>query len=297
MSDEETEIEILPEETITPLEEKEDKPDPPHMVCSSPLEVREELLEVGRQTKRGRPKKSTGRAPALGRRTPYKAAKEAKEAREAAKEEATELKESLKESLKDFTENLKESTTRKRKSSKSTKKQKEDSVTEDLRNELKLLILKHAENTHMAESELKRELNRAARVKENDLPFELDKQRLKVSGSWTKGFAVGVKNGAGLLFDKLLKADGHIAKEFAEDKNLEAAIHTELEKFTFLMNPRLRIGVLGAKDVATGYVNKIGAPSAAPSAPPPFPPLLIRQNGLPVQVPQVPKSFAPREKE
>ena len=63
------------------------------------------------------------------------------------------------------------------------------------------------------------------------------------------------------------------------------------------MNPRLRIGVLGAKDVATGYVNKMGAPSAAPSAPPPFPPLLIRQNGLPVQVPQVPKSFAPREKE
>ena len=154
----------------------------------------------------------------------------------------------------------------------------------------------------MAESELKKELNRAARVKENDLPFELDKQRFKILGSWTKGFAVGVKNGAGLIFDKLLKADGHIAREFAEDKNLEAAIHTELEKFTFLMDPRLRIGVLGAKDLATGYVNKIGsvAPSTGAGAHPTFPPppLLIRQNGVvPMQVlpvPQVPKG---REKE
>ena len=118
---------------------------------------------------------------------------------------------------------------------------------------------------------------------------------MKVAGSWTKEFAVGVKNGAGLIFDTLLKTDGDIAKKFAEDKNLEAAIHTQLEKFTFLMDPRLRIGVLVAKDVATGYVNKMAR--TAPSAPPPFPPLLIRQNGLPVQVPQVPKSFAPREKE
>jgi len=157
-------------------------------------------------------------------------------------------------------------------------KKAESAATEALRNELKLCILKHAEATQMSQAELKKELSKAARVKENDLPFELDKQRLLVSGSWTKECASGIKNGVGVFFDNLLKAEGHVAKEFAEDRNLETAIHGQLEKATFLLDPRLRIGILTAKDVVTGCVNKrvTGVSVSAPNTSP----LLVRQIGV-----------------
>ena len=74
------------------------------------------------------------------------------------------------------------------------------------------------------------------------------------------------------MFDKALKGDGHIAQEFIDDKNLEAAIHSEMEKVAFLLDPRLRIGLLTAKDVATGYAKKWAVTH-------PTPPILIRQTG------------------
>lgn len=129
----------------------------------------------------------------------------------------------------------------------------------ELRNELKLLILKHAEATQMSEVELKKELTKAARCKENDLPYQLDLMRLKIAGSWTKELACSLKNGAGIILDKALGGKGFIAKEFQEDANLENAIHGQMEKVAFLMDPKLRIGLLTAKDVVQGYSKKVVA--------------------------------------
>ena len=201
-----------------------------------------------------------------GRKRKEPERKEAKESKETSKESSKEAKEPSQRSAK----------TPKKSTKKSTKKVRvEDPATETLRSELKLCILKHAEATQMSEVELKKELTRAARVKEQDLQFELDKQRLRVSGSWTKELAKGVKNGAGLVLDRVLKGNGHIFKEFEDDKSLETAIHGEMEKLTFLMDPRLRIGILSAKDVVTGYGRKM-SDAALHMIPPPPP--LVRQN-------------------
>ncbi len=168
----------------------------------------------------------------------------------------------------------------------------------ELRNELKLLVLKHAEAIQLSEAELKKELTKAAKVKENDLPFEVDKYRLKIAGSWTKGVACSIKNGTGLVLDKILGGQGCIAKEFRDDLNLEHAIHSQTEKIAFLMDPRVRIGLLTAKDVVQGYAKKmeqggvasgvpntplggpLGAPLGAPFGVPSVPPRLVRQNAM-----------------
>ena len=87
-----------------------------------------------------------------------------------------------------------------------------------------------------------------------------------------------MKNGAGLVLDRVLKGNGHIFKEFEDDKSLETAIHGEMEK---LMDPRLRIGILSAKDVVTGYGRKM-SDAALDMIPPPPP--LVRQNATVLHV-------------
>jgi hypothetical protein len=157
----------------------------------------------------------------------------------------------------------------------SAKNANEDPKVTEQRNELKLLILNQAERTQMTQPELKKELAKAARIKENDLGFELEKMRLKHADSWSKGLAASVKNGTGLFLDKVLKGNGHIAQEMMEDKNLEHALHSQLEKIAFLMDPRIRIGLLTVQDVVQGYAKKMREQASIPP-----PPQLIRQDGV-----------------
>ena len=84
------------------------------------------------------------------------------------------------------TEDTKPIRTNRLKIRKTTVHTEEDTKSQELRQELKLLVLKNAELNGSSEAELKRDLNKVARVKSNDLPFELDRARLITSKSWTR---------------------------------------------------------------------------------------------------------------
>lgn len=127
---------------------------------------------------------------------------------------------------------------------------------EELRNELKFLVLKQAENDQLSDEEIKRELARVARIRDNDLKFELEKMRIKCSSSWTKNLAKAVTEGFGSLCDMGLRANGHISNEFKEDKNLHATVHGQLENYAFTMSPSSRIALLSFTDVVKGYIKK-----------------------------------------
>ena len=55
----------------------------------------------------------------------------------------------------------------------------------------------------------------------------------------------------------MLGGKGFIAKEFQDDLNLEHVIHSQMERVAFLMDPKVRIGLLTAKDVVQGYSKKV----------------------------------------
>lgn len=160
----------------------------------------------------------------------------------------------------------------------------EDQKTQDLRKELKFLILNNAKlNGLNSESELKRELNRAARLKPSDLAFELDKMRLITDRAWTRDLARCIRDGTGIALDIMTKSQGHVAKEFKEDAQLEAALHDRLKKVAAFMNPNIRIGLLAGKDLAFGYwkrrtnsnISNSNSNSVEENI---APPLLVRQN-------------------
>lgn len=148
-----------------------------------------------------------------------------------------------------------------------------DQKITDLRNELKLLTLKSAELKGLSDTELKNQLAKIGKMKEKDLIFELEKLRVQTSSSWTKNLSKCMTEGYGLIADLALKTEGHILNEVREDKNLQASVHGELEKYAFDMNSKARIAMLLAVDTAKGYFSK--------KASLPFgPPLLIRQNAI-----------------
>jgi len=66
-------------------------------------------------------------------------------------------------------------------------------------------------------------------VKSSDLPFELDKMRLITDKAWTRDLARCIKDGTGMVLDVMTRGNGHVAKEFQEDVQLEAALHDRLK--------------------------------------------------------------------
>ena len=151
----------------------------------------------------------------------------------------------------------------------------EDVVDElkDKREELKLLTLKYAQLTSIPDEELKQQLNRIARMKENDLNFELEKARFRMDSSWTKNLAEVVKDGTAIALDTITKGNGFVQKEISEDKQLEGGIYSQIENYAFSMNPKIRIAVLAATDTIKGLMKK------RREQPIPLePPKLVRQN-------------------
>ena len=161
----------------------------------------------------------------------------------------------------------------------------EDQKTQELRKELKFLILNNAKlNGLNSESELKRELNRAARLKPSDLEFELDKMRLITDRAWTRDLARCIRDGTGIALDIMTKSQGHVAKEFKDDGQLESALHDRLKKVAAFLNPNIRIGLLAGKDLAFGYwkrrtnnsnISNINIKEIPADL---TPPILVRQN-------------------
>jgi hypothetical protein len=126
----------------------------------------------------------------------------------------------------------------------------------DLRQELKILTLKNAELRGSSDEELKKDLAKINRLKENDLKFQLEKVRVQTTTSWTKNLATCLTEGTGMLLDTVLKGDGHIHHEIKEDKKLEATVHSQLETIAFKMSPQSMIAMLLAVDTGKGWMKK-----------------------------------------
>ncbi len=77
--------------------------------------------------------------------------------------------------------------------------------------------------------------------------------RLITDRAWTRDLARCIKDGTGIALDVMTRSQGHVAKEFKEDAQLEAALHDRLKKVAAFMNPNIRIGLLAGKDLAFGY--------------------------------------------
>ncbi len=153
----------------------------------------------------------------------------------------------------------------------------DDQKSQELRNELKFLILNNAKlNGLNSETELKKELNRAARLKASDLQFELDKMRLITDRAWTRDLARCIRDGTGIALDVVTRCNGHVAKEFQDDTQLESVLHDHLKKVAAFMNPKIRIGLLASKDFAFGYLKNRSSRNVVEEIPPPPP--LVRQN-------------------
>lgn len=153
----------------------------------------------------------------------------------------------------------------------------DDQKSQELRNELKFLILNNAKlNGLNSEAELKKELNRAARLKASDLQFELDKMRLITDRAWTRDLAKCLRDGTGIALDVITKSNGYVAKEFQDDNQLESVLHDRLKRIAAFMNPNIRIGLLASKDLAFGYWKNRSSSNLVEEIPPPPP--LIRQN-------------------
>lgn len=180
------------------------------------------------------------------------------------------------------------------------KSTEEDQKVIDLRNELKLLTLKSAEMKGLSDADLKISLAKIAKMKENDLSFELEKLRVQLSSSWTKNLSKALTDAYGFVADLALRTEGYIQQEVREDKNLEASVHGELEKVAFDMNPKARIAMLLAVDTAKGYFAKKAGQKflqdrlpilTFPNPLPGGPPVLIRQNAI------IPVSHVPQQGE
>lgn len=133
---------------------------------------------------------------------------------------------------------------------------KESPETQAMRAELTRNILRLAEMNGSTDHEVKLEMAKAARIKPDHLEFALSRSNLKFSQSMTRNLASTVKRGSGLVLDTTVGGNGHVLKEFEQDKNLEASIHTELERWPLLSNPKVRILLSGVMNTVKGFLNK-----------------------------------------
>jgi len=126
------------------------------------------------------------------------------------------------------------------------------SVLEPSKKKLKLELMHDSNNDS---NKVEKKLEAIQKLDEKAAERKLSKieteQLQKLSSTVAKGFC----NALGQLFDTILKGNGHIKKEFNNDKALEFALAKEVSVLTALLSNRAKIIVCGGNNIGTGFMN------------------------------------------
>jgi hypothetical protein len=124
--------------------------------------------------------------------------------------------------------------------------------------------LKHLTFSAMREqgkgdNDIKAELKRIEQMCEDDLDFELQKIAWTQTEHFTDKVAQVLKDGAGYIADRMLSGEGHIKKEFEDDRALKDALHKELMGYMTHVGLKSQILLMSAGNIMHGK-SKVGRP-------------------------------------
>src|ERR1700678_1451357 len=100
--------------------------------------------------------------------------------------------------------------------------------------------------------------------------------KYKFYSTWNKNIASSITSGLGVLMDIVTRGNGYVQQEVTTDPNLEGVIHSQIENFTFKLDPTLRIAATLGSDTVNGLMKKYKAHQN--DTLPQDNPILVRQN-------------------